>query len=403
MKDSKSGFVLLMSLLSVLGLLGTDICAPCLPVIAEALHVTQSASQWLISAFLLGIALSQLLAGPLSDHYGRRPVALVGVCTLASALISVVSGLTLMCALRFVQALGAGAGITLARAVVADRFKATEMAMVLAIISPIAGASPALAPLLGTHLTTWFGWRSTFGFMALAACFVWILAARTLQESLAIERRVPLQLKALRRSHASLLTNRTFVGYCVMTCAVDSAYFSYVSQAPFLLDAAGASAGFIGGCFSAVAVTYIVSNLLAARLMQRFSLGRIVDVGVFFVVAGALGMFALTTLLPFHGLWLVLPMMVISLGNGFVLPLGTASAVAACRDHAGAAAGAIGFSQLACAGVATAVGSQLCAGQPARLAGFMLASLSIAACANLGLKLRPGPAQKAAAGGGAVA
>ncbi|RXZ36351.1 Bcr/CflA family efflux MFS transporter [Oxalobacteraceae bacterium CAVE-383] len=334
-------------LLSASGLIASDINLPGMGIAALALHSPISALQQTFSIYLIGLAVAQVLYGPLSDTYGRRSLVLFGLLlfTVASITCAGAPNVTVFAIGRLLQALGAGAGVVIGRAIVVDIFDKQTSARVFATIMPIVGASPALSPLIGGYLTLQFSWRVPFLFTALLGISTLILVVTKIPETLPKEQRHH-TLLATVKNYAGLLINASFLAYTVNLCVTYAAYFGYLAASPVIFSAMGMTPTLISYCYISVAFPYIVGNLISRKLIHKYSINRLLAVGYVLFVIGAgsfflCGLYNTTSPIP-----ILLNMAIMTLGNGFLIPLSYAGGITNFPKSAGAASGLMGALQL---------------------------------------------------------
>ena len=229
--------IIYLVLLSALGSFVNDMYTPSLPQIARDFHSSPSQSQLSLTMGMIGLAIGQLLLGPISDRYGRKPVLVISMLVfIAGAVISVFSKsmiFFLMC--RLVQGMGASGGYFLARTIPADIFHGRELARFMAIIGAVNGLAPASAPVLGGVIADYISWKAVFIF--LAAFTVLILAfIGKLKESLYPQDRSKLPWYRTLPGYMVLLRNKAFVTHiCLKGCSL-GLLFTYISAAPFILE-----------------------------------------------------------------------------------------------------------------------------------------------------------------------
>lgn len=338
------GTILLLAAIASLGSLATQLLVPALPTIARDLASGPSDTQLVVSLFLIGLGLGQLLTGPLSDRHGRRPVLLAGLAIYCggSALAALAPNLPVLLAARLIQAVGGAAGIVGARVLVRDLFPPQEASARQATLMAVVLISPAVAPVIGGALTDWAGWRMLFGILTTGgvACALLVLAT--------LPRHSPQTDNhdrwTLRRGLAHLARNRRFVAACVTVAAGSSALYIYLSSAPFLLSRDfGLSAREVGLCLMAVATTSIGGTFLVATLDRK---GRALMTGSALTAGGGLALLA-AALAGVQGLVGFLgPTMILGLGAGISGPAGFARITGAQPGLAGTATSIAGAFQL---------------------------------------------------------
>lgn len=350
----------LLTALVALGQISTSIYIPSLPFLVDALDTTAAGVNLTLSMFLFGFALCQLVYGPLSDRFGRRPVLVVGVglYVLASFACVFATSIDMLIAGRLVQGLTACSGPVLGRAIVRDIYGPTRSARVLAMIGVALAISPAVAPIIGGYLQLWFGWRANFVFLGLVG--VAILAAVTALLAETNPYRDPRALDAGRLIDAarSLVTDRRYWGYTLPVGLVFAGLMAFTAGSPFVfIDGLGMSPERFGMLSVFNVLGFVVGSLAAVRLTQRFGIDRLLLAGVGLSLAGGGVMAAIAATGHVSIVAVIAPMMVFAVGLGIVLPNGIAGALAPFPKVAGTASAVLGFVQMTvAAGVAAAVG-----------------------------------------------
>jgi DHA1 family bicyclomycin/chloramphenicol resistance-like MFS transporter len=386
------GFAALLTALTGFGPLSTDLYLPALPGLVPYFGSDVATVQLTLSLFLVGFAVSQLIYGPVSDRFGRRPALLAGIAlfiagTVACALAPTIETLILA---RFVQAVGACSGPVLARAVLRDVAEPRQAARLLSYMSMTMAIAPAVGPILGGVLTDAFGWRSNFWLLFVfgAAMLVCVLAA--LAET--NRRRNPQATQPLHllRAYGSLLGHRGFVGFAIVVAGTYSTIFAFISGSSFVLvDGFGLSPVAYGLCFGVAVIGYILGAFGAGRLAMRLGIERMVAVGTAIMLAGAIVMAGLAWAGVASVPAVLAPFIVVMAGTGLTLSSGIAGAIAPFPHMAGTASSLLGFLQmLIAATVGVAIGHATAADAVAMATAILLSSL--AAFAGYRLILRPG-------------
>ncbi|QCG98061.1 multidrug effflux MFS transporter [Azospirillum sp. TSA2s] len=351
--DSLSIRVLLTALVAF-GPLSTDLYLPSLPTLVQVFDTDVATVQLTLSIFLVGFAMSQLVYGPMSDRFGRRPTLLVGVTIYlaASAVCAMTSSIDALIAARFFQALGACCGPVVARAVVRDVFGRDRAATVLAYMSMAMALAPAVGPMLGGILTEWFGWRANFMLLTVFACGILAAVWSMLGETNAHRDEEALRPGRLAANYLLLMRNRGFVGYVLVVAFSYSGIFSFISGSSFvLIGQLHLTPAQYGASFGAVVLGYMLGTFLAGRLTPRLGGARMIRIGTLLSLGGGLvgGVLALAGVL--HLLAIVVPVFLFILGAGLTLPNATANAVGPYPTMAGLASSLLGFAQMAIAAV----------------------------------------------------
>src|ERR1700744_3263865 len=204
---------LLLSLLTALGPLSMDMYLPSLPAIGEALGAPIAQVQLTISSYLIGLAVGQMIYGPISDRYGRRPGILIALMVncVAAVICALTQSIGALTAARFVQALGGAGCIVLARAAVRDLYSGVRAGRELSLMGSITAFAPVFAPMIGGAFQMVFGWRATFVFLMVFAMFAAAMAARFLPETLRQRNTEPFSIRGMIMLYRSVLVHRCFL------------------------------------------------------------------------------------------------------------------------------------------------------------------------------------------------
>jgi MFS transporter, DHA1 family, multidrug resistance protein len=283
--------VLILGALTAFSSMSIDMYLPAFPQIARDLGVPLGTVQLSVSAFLFGSALGQLFYGPMADQWGRRRPLLVGLSlyvlsAIGCTLVGSGEGLLFW---RVVMAIGGGAGMVIARAVVRDLYDTAEAAKMYSLLMLIMGAAPILAPMAGGQLILITGWRGIFAFLGVFGLISLCAAALYLPESLPAERRVRHSFAGMAGSYRHLLANRRFLRYAVALGCVAGVNFSYITGAPFVfIQLHGVSPQHFGLFFGINACGLIGASQVNRRLLRRFSAQRILNAAFSINAAAAL-------------------------------------------------------------------------------------------------------------------
>lgn len=231
---AKQAFIL--GTLIALGAFGIDTYLPAFPAIAKSLNVTEGQVQLSLVSYFIAMAAGQMIYGPLSDRIGRRvPLQFgLGLFIVASVGVALTTSIEALIALRFIQGLGACAGMVLSRAIVRDIKHGEEAARLFALMLLVLGVSPIVAPLVGSTLLTVMPWQALFWFQAGLGLLGFALAAKFLGETHPHERRTRDRVGALAKTYASLLTDRRFILPVMIGGLSQSVMFAYLTTSPFL-------------------------------------------------------------------------------------------------------------------------------------------------------------------------
>jgi MFS transporter, DHA1 family, multidrug resistance protein len=382
--------VLVLGSLIALGPLTIDMYLPSLPTITADLQSTAAAVQLTLTGTLAGLALGQLLIGPLSDAIGRRAPLLAGVAVhiLASVICVIAPNLAVLGTLRVLQGLGAAAAMVVGMAIVRDLFTGLAAATLLSRLMLVMGAAPILAPTLGGIVLSWTSWRGVFVVLALFGIAIITVAALWLPETLPVGRRRNGGVVGTVRDYGRLFTDRAFVGLILVAGLSMAALFAYVAGSSFVFqEQYHLTEQQFGFVFGAGAVGLIAGTQLNVRLLRRWSPSQIlVSALAFGAVAGlVLLLFAAT---GFGGLVGVLIPLWLVLGSaGFAFPNAPALALSRHGEAAGTAAALLGAVQFGVGALAAPLVGILGVGATAM--ALVVAGGMIAANLVLALVVRP--------------
>ncbi len=361
------GIIALLTSMVMLGQMTISMYIPSLPSLTEALAAPPEQVKLTMTLYLACFALSQLVWGPLSDRFGRRPILFAGigvylVGTLACALAPNIATLILA---RGVQGIGACVGATVSRAVTRDRYERGEAARTLAYIGIAIAIGPALAPVLGGQLQTWFGWRAAF--VVLASFAVLVAAATYLRLEESNRNPDPHALEPMRLLHAfgTLLGSRVYVGYALTMSGTFAGLMAYTTGIPFVfIDMFGVSPAMFGFVPTFTVVGFVSGSFLASRLAHRAQGSWMVAAGSAICAASGAIFVAVVAGGFASPASVVAPMIVFMFGFGIAMPNAMANAMQPFPRIAGAAAALQGFLQMAIAAAGTIGVAALSDGTP---------------------------------------
>jgi DHA1 family bicyclomycin/chloramphenicol resistance-like MFS transporter len=367
--------ILLLVAMTGLGPFTMQILIPSMPMLAVALAVPYATIQLTLTLYLVGVALAQLVYGPLSDRYGRKPLLLGGlliylVGSIAAALAPSVAWLIVA---RVLQAVGSCAGLVLGRAMIRDSYPRDRAAAVLGYVSTAMAVAPMLSPIIGSLLHEHFGWRAT-----MLSCLVFglplLLAVRAkLPETLAQPAPLP-GLGGMLGAYRTLLRIPAFRAYCAITACATSMFFSFAAGGPVVVvQGLGHAPTTYAIAMMMVSVGWSSGTFTAARLVGRLGTGRMLRIGSTVTVAAGLLALALPLLAPPSLLGFFLPMALVAIGNGMTQPSAVAAAISVRPMLAGTASGLIGALQMGAAALATVLAGVTEGGPGIATGAWMLA------------------------------
>lgn len=341
--------IILLTCLTGITPLSIDMPLAGLPSLAAAFGEPESQAQLVIGVFLAGFAVSQLVLGPISDRYGRRPVLLAGLALYALMGVAclLAEDLATLLTARFIQGVAACAGPVAARAVVADVYDGPAAQRAMSIVTAGMGVAPIAAPMIGGALLLWFEWPAIFVTLAASGAAMFLTVFLLLQETRERHHRTELRPVRVMLTYAEMMRNRTFLSFSMPSLLAGGALFSFISAAPFvIIGQLGYAPQAFGIFFAIVMIGFITGASLSARLSRTRPPAVMVQIGTAVMLAGG-GLILACALAGLHHVAaLVGPMAVIMHGMGLMRPNSIAGAMAPFRDRAGAASALVGFLQL---------------------------------------------------------
>jgi DHA1 family bicyclomycin/chloramphenicol resistance-like MFS transporter len=328
---------------------------PALPDTARDLHVSPGAIQLTITLYLIGLAIGQLIYGPISDRFGRRPVLLGGLAlfTFAGIATAAAPGALTLVVARVLQSIGACAGLVLGRAIVRDSAAADRAAAQLAMLTMVMSMAPAIAPVLGGYATAWIGWRAAFALLAIVGSVTLLLAVLLLPETNRAQTgtRASMLVGSLR-----LFRSRAFCGYILGGACTTTSFYAFMAASPFILvDLLHQPTERVGLYYlllmAGVAVGSFTANRIAGRVRVQFALRLANSLAIagaaLFLAADLTGMLSVTTVIA--------PVVLFMVGAGMASPFALSGAVSVNPHAIGAASGLYGFTQMAYGALCTVI------------------------------------------------
>ena len=340
--------VVVLGAVNAIGPLSIDMYLPAFPEIAADLHASAALVQLTLTACVAGLALGQLIIGPLSDRLGRRLPLICAVVAyaVASLLCAVAPTVGALIGLRFAQGFAGAGGIVISRAVVRDLHAGAAAVRLFSSLMLVTGLAPILAPVAGGQLLALTSWRGIFFTLSILATLIAALAALGLRETLPAERRSDSGLRRTAQLMGGLLRDRSFVGHALAGGLTFGALFAYISGSSFALQGIyGLSPQLYSLAFALNGLGLVAASQVNARVVERYGPTRLLRAGLASVVTAALTLLVVVSAGGL-GVWAVLaPMFVIVSGLAFVMPNATALALADHPAVAGTASALLGVIQ----------------------------------------------------------
>ncbi|HYM70168.1 MAG TPA: Bcr/CflA family multidrug efflux MFS transporter [bacterium] len=369
-------FTALLGGLTAFGPMSIDMYLPAMPALAGTLRASPGSVQLTLSAFFVGFGLGQLVYGPISDRWGRKPPMLAGIgfYVAASLLCAFAWGVAPLIVFRLLQGLSAGAGPLLARAMVRDLYERDRGASMLSLMMLIMGAAPLLAPLVGGQLLLAFGWRSIFEVQAAFGGACLLGAWLGVPETLDVARRANATAAAMMSRYATLLRDPAYLGYVVSSGAAYAGMFAYFAGSPFVfIELYHVTPQRYGLLFALNVVGMMACAAVNSRLVLRYGADRLLRYGVT-MVAAAGGVLLLAAVTGWGGLpGLVLPIVAFVASISFVGANAMAGALARFRHVAGTASALAGTFQFGLGALSGMVIGALYGGTAVPMAAVMAA------------------------------
>ena len=375
--------VVVLGLLTMFGPLSLDLYLPALPQLADDLGTSTSAAQLSITACLVGLALGQLVAGPLSDRLGRRRPLIVGLSAylVASVACALAPSVTVLIVLRFIQGLGGAAGIVISRAIARDLYSGRALMIFFSRLLLIAGLAPVIAPILGGQLTRIMSWRGIFAVLAGFGAVLLLAGWFGLRETLPPERRVVGGFRRTLHGYNTLVHDRFFVGCVLSSGLAGASMFAYIAGSTFVLQRIyGMSPQGFSLIFGGISFGLVAAAQGGARLALIWPLTRVLALGLAINLTGATALLVtVVTGLPLGALIGALVVMVCAVG--LIFPTANALAMADYPDLAGTASSLQGLSQFLFGAIAAPLVG-IAGEQTALPLGIVTTSVSLCAMAS---------------------
>ncbi|WP_194435584.1 Bcr/CflA family efflux MFS transporter [Vibrio fluminensis] len=356
MKTHRNHSIMLASIsmaLIVLSPLAIDIYLPAFNDIASSLKVEQSNLQASITFFMISLGIGQLIVGPLSDKYGRKPIAFFGICVymVSSIVVYYAQSIDVLLTARFMQGFGASATTVVAFALVKDNFNASQSSHMISYLNGAMASVPALAPTLGHWLTVNFGWRSNFAFLALCSLVVGILVWRFVRELPQVKQKHQ-PVTSDFQSFITILKMPIFLFHASLCALTTSAVLAYITSAPiWLVSNIGLEASEFTFWFTVNAVINIVAYIVTPLAINKLGRRNVLRLGLALTITSGILLQALAYNLTAWGF--MLPIFIASIGFACIIAPSAAQALSLYPTKAGTVAALLGFIQLSGSGLVT--------------------------------------------------
>ena len=346
--NSKLFLVLLLGVLSAFGPFVVDLYLPSLPQLASFFETSASMTQLTLTTAMIGLAVGQLLLGPLSDKFGRKIPLIISlvIYIISTILIVYAPNIEAMIVLRVIQGLSSAGSVVISRAVATDLYRGREMTRFFGLLMTINGLAPIISPILGSLLLEYISWKGVFVFLALIGVIVLLFCFR-LKESLNVENRLQGSIFATFSTFGVIIKNRLFMSYVGIESFLLGAMFAYIAASPFILQSFyGLSSFAFSLCFGANGSALVIGSNVGSKMPNRQALA----IGVLAFVAAALYTIAVLIIQP-HWLFVEIGFFAMLLLMGITFPAISTLAMESERQYAGSASALLGFAPFFLGGV----------------------------------------------------
>ena len=351
LKKNNPGLIIMLGTLAAFGPLSIDMYLPSFRTIATDLHTNMSRVQYTLASFNIGIAIGQLIYGPLADKLGRKKGLIMGliIYCMGSIGCAMAGSINQMIALRFLQALGGCSGMVISRAIVRDKYAGDRSARIFSLIMLVMGAAPILAPSLGSFLLQKFSWPWIFWTLAAISITVLIAIITTFEESLKPEQRDPLALKNAFANYGKIIRDRRFLGYSLSLGFTSAGMFAYITGSSFVfIKLYNLNEQAYGMLFGINAIGIVGSSQINGYLLKKYHFDYILRRGIasFAICAIILAISAISGFAGIYGI--TVPLFLSIATMGFIMPNASAGALQNQAKHAGSASALLGTLSFGC-------------------------------------------------------
>ncbi len=372
--------IFFIATLVAIGPMATDLYLPALPALTQAFDTGHSRVQLTLSLFFIGFAIGQLIYGPLSDRFGRKPVLLIGliIFVISSAAATFANSIESLIVIRLFQALGGCAGPVLGRAMVRDLYDPQEGGRMLSHIASAMALAPAVAPIIGGFLTALYGWEANFWFLLAYGLLALAVLVFVLPETIRRKNPDATKIGHLVKNYRTLIQHQRWRLYTLICSFIFAGLFAFLSGSSFvLIEYLGVTEQHYGFLFATIVAGYMIGSQMSARLSTRYRAFTLIRLGCWLgVIAGAVML--LLSLLGTHSVTnIIAPQFFFMMAVGMVLPLALAGALAPFPHMAGTASALLGTTQMIIAAAHGGLVGYLYTGTPTVMAsGIAFAGLA---------------------------
>lgn len=357
-KKQERSLILILGAVATLGPFSIDTYLPGFPAIAEDLDTEISKVSLTLTSYFIGISIGQLIYGPLLDRYGRKKPLLIGLTLYLVAALGcmLAPGIYFLIGLRLLQAFGGCVGMVASRAIIRDRFPATETARVFSTLILVMGVAPIIAPTLGGYITSGLGWRYIFAMLAIFGVALVTLVYYKLSESRGFDANVSLKPVNIAKNYWKVLTNRTFFVYSLAGSMAMAGLFAYIGGSPFvIMELFGFDEQTYGWIFGANAGGFILGSQINRAVLKKRNSEKVTEVSAVLLLAITATLVIGTATGALHKFVFLGGLFAFLFFLGFLNPNSTALALEPFEERAGVASALIGSVRMVGGAISTAM------------------------------------------------
>jgi MFS transporter, DHA1 family, multidrug resistance protein len=358
LKTDQPGMTVLLGALVAVAPLAMDIYLASMPSMARALSASDEKVQLTLSLYMYAWGATQIVIGPLTDRFGRRPALIVGlsIFVAASVVCAAARNVETLIAARVVQAAAMATVAVVPRAIVRDLHAGERAATMLSLMGMVLGIAPIVAPIIGSHLHVWFGWQANFVFVAAYGALALACVVSVLPETIRSRNVRATNLVVMLANYGKLLRSRVYLGYLLIAAFATSALFAFLAGSSFVfVSVIGTGEEGFGLLFGVVMLGNIIGSTLGSRLVARLGIDRMLQYSTWLMIIAGAALAALAWARVGHPLAIVAPMFLFMIAFMTTMPQATAGALTPFPEIAGSASSLLSFCQLLLASTAALV------------------------------------------------
>jgi DHA1 family bicyclomycin/chloramphenicol resistance-like MFS transporter len=358
LKRDQPAMTVMLGALIAIAPLAMDIYLASMPSMTRSLSATPEQVQLTLSLYMYAWGLSQILVGPLTDRFGRRPALIVGLALFVTASVACAASrdVHMLIASRVAQAVGMATVAVVPRAVVRDIYTGEHAARILSLMAVVLGIAPIVAPILGSHLHVWFGWQANFIFVAAYGTVALTCVVAVFPETIRERHARATAPRVVLASYARLLRSRRYVGYLLVAAFASSGLFAFLAGSAFVfVSVIGTGEEGFGFLFGAVMLGNIIGAAIGSRLVTRLGIDRMIGGATWLMLLAGTLLAACAWAGVEHPLAVVGPMFLFMIALMTTMPQATAGGLSGFPEIAGSAASLLLFCQLVLASSAALV------------------------------------------------